>query len=74
MKRATKDEFISSDYKTNFNPRPHEEGDLYECNISTPSSLYFNPRPHEEGDSGTRTYFKPLRYFNPRPHEEGDIN
>ena len=27
VKRATKDEFISADYKTNFNPRPREEGD-----------------------------------------------
>ena len=49
VKRATKDEFISADYKLNFNPRPREEGDNITA-ILEYSQGNFNPRPREEGD------------------------
>ena len=72
MKRATKDEFISADYKVNFNPRPREEGDLKgDKNFNVPRD--FNPRPREEGDSFHYLYCTKPVYFNPRPREEGDF-
>ena len=49
VKRATKDEFISCDYKANFNPRPREEGD-YDFKVTKTAPKDFNPRPREEGD------------------------
>ena len=71
VKRATtnKAQFLTD--KTDFNPRPREEGDriaaerLYQrCN--------FNPRPREEGDQPRFILSLYSSYFNPRPREEGD--
>ena len=49
MKRATLHFLSSFGSVSNFNPRPHEEGDLTSLSVMS-ASAYFNPRPHEEGD------------------------
>ena len=49
MKRATFSIKLDTPLMDNFNPRPHEEGDLLiRCGVLP--ILNFNPRPHEEGD------------------------
>ena len=71
MKRATTDLPNIALYPEYFNPRPHEEGDIYRY-LPISSVSYFNPRPHEEGDKKDKQYKSAGVYFNPRPHEEGD--
>ena len=71
MKRATQVNLTEWRISSNFNPRPHEEGDKKQW-LQRGFYGYFNPRPREEGD-GTAAYsYFVLGYFNPRPREEGD--
>ena len=55
-----------------FNPRPHEEGDVEFAVVDGKLVLNFNPRPHEEGDILALFHRITQADFNPRPHEEGD--
>ena len=49
MKRAT-EYLLSIGIKSiDFNPRPHEEGDV-SLPVHKGVKVHFNPRPHEEGD------------------------
>ena len=50
MKRATFSMKLDTPLIDNFNPRPHEEGDIFCAALYAPFA-YFNPRPHEEGDA-----------------------
>ena len=50
VKRATADVARSPIKFGYFNPRPREEGDLYNKNV-VKEFTDFNPRPREEGDS-----------------------
>ena len=48
-RRATNESVQKTGAQSDFNPRPHEEGDVpMEFYITKGSD--FNPRPHEEGD------------------------
>ena len=64
-------EFIKTDTRNDFNPRPREEGDSWHIYLSF-LTFYFNPRPREEGDIIVLCLCRLWGNFNPRPREEGD--
>ena len=66
MKRATQTVQHTIHSRANFNPRPHEESDLFNV-VFRSFNRYFNPRPHEESDLRLQRRQYPWERFQSTP-------
>ena len=72
MKRATVIKKCSYRIRRNFNPRPHEEGDLNNLNRTAYSTTISIHALMKRATARSGSISFTISDFNPRPHEEGD--
>ena len=73
MKRATIPHFFRVSMPYNFNPRPHEEGDVVMIVVDVLAEVISIHALMKRATFCQNIAIQHAIDFNPRPHEEGDI-